>query len=128
MPQVSLSGSINYQVSGSPVTTDIVAVGSYAASSIGTVDVPSGALSGASFAIPLGGVNSPVQAFLKNSVGTAVRLKTQSNPTGTVIPDGGWWALASTSTPGSNPLAAIEVDLLQAQTNTGILTYLIFGD
>jgi hypothetical protein len=129
MPQVTVSGSVNYQApGGDQVNQALVAVGSYAASSLGTIDVPSGALSGASFSVPLGGVNTPIGCIVINNVGTGINLKTQGNPTGMRVNDGGLFILANSSTPGAVPLSAVEVVLSAAQTRTGTITYLLFGD
>ncbi len=131
MPEASLSASVNYTApGGSVVNQTFVSVGSYAASSLGTVDVPSGALAGASFAIPLGGVALPIGFHIKNSVGTGVRVKLQGNPTGTWLANGGCMLVQSASGPAASspPLTALEVNLINAQTAPGEISYLIFGD
>ncbi len=129
MPQVSLSASLNYQApGGDPINQALVAVGSYAASSLGTIDVPSGALSGASFSVPFGGVSNPVGCVVVNGVGTGVNLKIQGGSTGMRLNDGGMFIAANTGTPGGSPLSAVEVVLTAAQTRTGVITYLLFGD
>lgn len=131
MPEASLSASVNYTApGGSVVNQTFVAVGSYAASSLGTVDVPSGAGAGASFAIPLGGVANAIGFALKNSVGTGVRVKFQGNPTGMWLANSGCILYGNASGPvaSSPPVGAIEVNLINAQTAPGEISYLIFGD
>ena len=113
---------------GAQVNQEFVAVGSYAASSLGVIDVPSGALSGASFTAPLGAVAAPIGFGINNSVGTAVRVKFQGNPTGMWLDDGGCILQGGTRTPASNPLSAVQIDLLQTQTAPGSVSYIIFGD
>lgn len=131
MPEASLSASVNYTApGGSVINQTFVSVGSYAAQSLGTVDVPSGAGAGASFAIPLGGVANVIGFALKNSVGTGARVKFQGNPTGMWLANNGVMLVQSDRTPGaSSPsVTAIEVDLINAQTAPGEIGYLIFGD
>lgn len=131
MPEASLSASVNYTApGGSVVNQTFVAVGSYAAQSLGTVDVPSGAGAGASFAIPLGGVGLPIGFALKNSVGTGIRVKMQGNPTGMWLADGGCVLVQSAKGPSASgtPLSALEINLIGAQTAPGEVSYLIFGD
>lgn len=131
MPQVSLSASVNYQVpGGDTVNQAVVAVGSYAASSLGTVDVPSGAASGATFSPPLGAVGAPVFGYLKNSVGTTIVVRTQGNPTGLPLDNGGVWIFGNNRTPpaAAGPLSALVIQLTAAQTAPGSVDYLIFGD
>ena len=131
MPQLTLSGSLNYVApGGGTVNQDIVAVGSYLASSLGTMDIPSGAASGATFTIPLGGVGNPIAFYLKSSIGTGALVKMQSNPTGLPIMDGGVMVYANPKTPGASagPLSALAIQLTAAQTAYGFLDYEIFGD
>lgn len=129
MPQVSFSASLNYTApGGGTVNQDIVAVGSYLASSLGTLDVPSGSSSGATFSIPLGGVGNPIAFYLKSSVGTTTIVKTQAQPTGVPLTDGGVLLSANPKTPLASPLGAITVQLTAAQTAYGAIDYLIFGD
>jgi hypothetical protein len=129
MPQVSLSASLNYTApGGGTINTDIVAVGSYLASSLGTLDIPSGSSSGATFALPLGGVGNPNFAYVKSSVGTTVLLKMQSNPTGLPLTDGGLQMYGNPKTPVPSPLGALTVQLTAAQTAYGSIDYVIFGD
>lgn len=130
MPQVSLSASLNYTPPGgsSAVNTDIVAVGSYLASSMGTLDIPSGAASGATFALPLGGVGNPNAYYLKSSIGTAALVKMQNNPTGLPLTDGGVMLYGNPKTPGTSPLSALAIQLTSAQTTYGSVDYVIFGD
>ncbi len=130
MPQVSISGSLNYTPPGgsSPVNTDIVAVGSYLASSLGTLDVPSGSSSGATFALPLGGVGNPCAYYVKSSVGTTTLLKINGAPTGLPLTDGGVMLYGNPKTPAVSPLGALAVQLTAAQTSYGSIDYIIFGD
>ncbi len=129
MPQVSLSGSLNYTApGGGTVNQDIVSVGSYLASSLGTIDVPSGSSSGATFSVPLGGVAIPVAMALKNGVGTAVRVSFQSNPTGFQLTDGGWFTYTQPKTPLTLGITAVSIVLSAAQTAPGEIVYEIFGD
>lgn len=131
MPEASLSASVNYTAPGGAVINQTFAsVGSYAAQSLGTVDVPSGAGAGASFAIPLGGVANVIGFAVKNSVGTGVRIKFQGNPTGMWLANSGVMLVQNDKMPSaSSPsVTAIEVDLINAQTAPGEVSYLIFGD
>lgn len=130
MPQVSLSGSLNYQQGGGTVNETIVAVGSYLASSLGTMDIPSGSSSGATFSLPLGGVERACSVHVKNSVGTTMILRMQGNPTGLPLPDGSEFVFNSPKTPALNlgPVSAIVVQLTAAQTAYGYVDYEIFGD
>lgn len=129
MPQVSLSASLNYTApGGGTINTEIVAVGSYLASSLGTLDVPSGAASGATFALPLGGVGNPNAFYIKSSIGTAALLKMQNNPTGLPLTDGGMMVYGNPKTPGASPLSAVAIQLTSAQTAYGSIDYVIFGD
>ncbi len=129
MPQASLSASLNYQVpGGDTVNQAFVAVGSYAASSLGVIDVPSGSSSGATFAAPLGAVGNPIAYGFKNNVGTGILVKTQSNPTGIYLADGGVMLYSQAKAPAQSPLSAFSIQLLNAQTAPGSADYLIFGD
>lgn len=129
MPQVSLSASLNYTApGGGTINQDIASVGSYAASSMGVIDVPSGSNSGATFSVPLGGVAIPIAFRVKNSVGTAVRVALQSNPTGMQLTDGGELLYAQQKTPLNLGVTAISVVLTAAQTAPGEVSYEIFGD
>lgn len=129
MPQVSISGSINYTApGGGTINTDIVAVGSYLASSLGTLDIPSGAASGATFALPLGGVGNPNFAYIKSSIGTAAILKMQGNPTGIPLTDGGIQIYGNPKTPTPSPLGALTVQLTANQSAYGSIDYVITGD
>jgi hypothetical protein len=130
MPQVSLSGSLNYQQGGGTVNENIVAVGSYLASSLGTMDIPSGSSSGATFSLPLGGVERASCVHVKNSVGTTMILRMQGNPTGLPLTDGSEFVCNSPKPPALTlgPLSAIVVQLTAAQTAYGYVDYEIFGD
>jgi hypothetical protein len=129
MPQLTLSASMNYTApGGATVNQEFVAIGSYAASSLGVIDVPSGAAQGATFSAPLGAVAAPVGFGIKNSVGTAVRLKFQGNPTGMWLPNNGCVLMGGDKIAASSPLSAIQIDLISAQTAPGELSYIIFGD
>ena len=129
MPQVSLSASLNYTApGGGTINQDIVAVGSYLASSLGTLDVPSGSSSGATFALPLGGVGNPCAFYLKSSIGTAALVKMQSNPTGLPLTDGGVLLYGNPKTPQPSPLGSLTIQLTAAQTAYGSIDYVIFGD
>jgi hypothetical protein len=131
MPQVSLSASLNYTApGGGTINTDIVAVGSYLASSLGTLDVPSGSSSGATFALPLGGVGNPCAFYVKSSIGTSAILKLNGGSTGMPLTDGGVMLYGNPKTPASTtgPLAAIAIQLTAAQTAYGSVDYVIFGD
>jgi len=129
MPQVSLSASLNYTApGGGTVNTDIVSVGSYLASSLGTLDIPSGSSSGATFALPLGGVGNPNAFYVKSSIGTAALLKMQSNPTGLPLTDGGVLLYGNPKTPSPSPLGALTIQLTAAQTTYGYVDYVITGD
>lgn len=129
MPQLTLSASMNYTApGGAQVNQEFVAIGSYAASSIGTIDVPSGSSSGATFAAPLGSVSNVIGWAVKNSVGTTILVKTQSNPTGLPMSDGGSLLNAMAKTPSLSPLSALSIQLTAAQTAPGSVDYIIFGD
>lgn len=128
MPQASLSASLNYQTLGATVNTDIVAIGSYMAQSGGTVDVPSGSSSGATFTIPLGGVDRPIGYYLKSSVGTTTILKEQGGSTGIALTDGGVKLYMNTKPSTVSPLGALAIQLTAAQTAPGTIDYVIFGD
>lgn len=128
MPQASLSASLNYQTLGATINTDIVAIGSYLAQSGGTVDVPSGAASGATFAIPFGGVDRPIGYYLKSSVGTTTILKEAGGPTGIPLTDGGVKVFMNTKLTTVSPLGALAIQLVNTQTATGTIDYVIFGD
>ncbi len=128
MPQASLSASLNYQTLGATINTDIVAIGSYLSQSGGTVDIPSGSSSGATFSIPLGGVDRPIGYYLKSSVGTTTILKRQGGATGTPLTDGGVEVFMNTKLTTVSPLSALAVQLVNTQTATGTIDYVIFGD
>lgn len=131
MPQVSFSASLNYTApGGGTVNQDLVAVGSYLASSLGTLDIPSGASSGATFALPLGGVGNPCAFLVKSSVGTSTILRTQGNPTGTPLVDGAllYSGGAKTPTGAVGPLSSLVVQLTANQSAYGSIDYVIFGD
>ncbi len=129
MPQVSLSASLNYTApGGGTINQDIVAVGSYLASSLGTLDVPSGSSSGATFALPLGGVGNPCAFYVKSSVGTTTILKLNGGTTGMALTDGGVMLYGNPKTPGISPLNALAVQLTANQTAYGSIDYVIFGD
>lgn len=129
MPQVSLSASLNYTApGGGTVNQDIVAVGSYLASSLGTLDVPSGTSSGATFALPLGGVGNPCAFYVKSSIGTSAILKINGGSTGVALTDGGVMLYGNTKTPQVSPLGSLAVQLTNNQTAYGSFDYVIFGD
>ena len=130
MPQVSLSGSLNYTQGGGTVNETIVAVGSYLASSLGTMDIPSGSSSGATFSLPLGGVDRACSVHVKTSVGTTTILRMQGNPTGIPMPDGSEFVFNCPRTPAAavGPVSAIVIQLTAAQTAYGYVDYEIFGD
>lgn len=129
MPQVSLSASLNYTApGGGTINQDIVAVGSYLASSLGTLDVPSGSSSGATFTLPLGGVGNPCAFYVKSSIGTSCLVKMQNNPTGLPLTDGAVMLYGNPKTPQTSPLGALAIQLTAAQTAYGSIDYVIFGD
>jgi len=129
MPQVSLSASLNYTApGGGTINTDIVAVGSYLASSLGTLDVPSGSSSGATFALPLGGVGNPCAFYVKSSIGTSAILKLNGGATGLPLTNGGVMLYGNPATPLVSPLGALAIQLTSAQTAYGAVDYVIFGD
>lgn len=131
MPQVSFSASLNYTApGGAQINQPLVAIGSYGASSLGTLDIPSGSSSGATFSIPLGGVNAPCAYVMKSSVGTGIVVRSQGNPTGAPLLDGGVVVHANPKTPAlsQGPLSSLVIQLTAAQSAYGSLDYMIFGD
>lgn len=130
MAFVTLSGNLNYTPPGgdAAINLPLAAGATYGAQSSGSVDVPSGSASGATFAISLGAVASPVGFVIKNRGGTAVNVSLNSAAAPFRVSHNGVVAQMNNAAPAANPLTAVTVILVATQTSLGAVDYLIFGD
>lgn len=130
MSYVTLSGNLNYTPPGgdSAINLPLAAGATYGAQSSGSIDVPSGSASGATFAISLGSVTNPVAFVVKNRAGTAVNLAINSASSPFRVSNNGIVAKADNAVPAGNPLTGLTVILVATQTSLGAVDYLIFGD
>ncbi len=130
MAFVTLSGNLNYTPPGgdAAINLPLAAGATYGAQSSGSIDVPSGSASGATFSISLGAVSSPVAFVVKNRAGTAVNLAINSASSPFRMSNNGVMANANNAAPAANPLTALTVILVATQTAAGQVDYLIFGD
>lgn len=128
--QLSLSGNLNYtQPGGSDqVNLPLSTSGTYAAQSIGTLDVPSGSASGATVAISFGSVASPLGVYVRNRVGTGVNVKINSSTPTFRLVDGGVFVQAGSVEPNSNPITSVDIVLVNVQTVGGAIDFAVWGD
>jgi hypothetical protein len=130
MSYVTLSGNLNYTPPGgdAAINLPLAAGATYGAQSSGSIDVPSGSASGATFSISLGAVSSPVGFVIKNRGGTAVNIALNSAASPFRVSNNGVVAQMNNAAPAANPLTAVTVILVATQTSLGAVDYLIFGD
>lgn len=128
--QLSLSGNLNYtQPGGSDqVNLPLVTSGTYAAQSIGTLDVPSGSASGATVAISFASVANPLGVYVRNNVGTGVNVKINSSTPTFRLVSGGVFVTTGSVEPSSNPITSIDIVLVNAQTTGGTVDFAVWGD
>lgn len=127
---LTLSGNLNYTPpgGGSNVNLPLSVSGTFAAQSLGTLDIPSGSASGATVAISFGSVASPLGVYVKNRVGTGVNVKINSaTPTYRMV-NNGVFVTAGDSIPAGNPLTSVDIVLAVAQTATGQVDFAVWGD
>jgi hypothetical protein len=128
--QLTLSGNINYAPpgGGDNVNLPLSVTGTYAAQSIGTLDVPSGSASGTTVAISFGSVASPLGVYLRNRVGTGINVKINSSTPTFRLVDGGVLVQAGAVDPASNPLSSVDLILVNVQTVGGQIDFAVWGD
>ncbi len=127
---LSLSGNLNYAPpgGGSNVNLPLSVTGTYAAQSIGTLDVPSGSASGTTIAIGFGSVANPIGFYLKNRVGTGVNIEINSATPTFRLPSGGVVMVAGGAQPDANPLSGVDVILVGVTTAAGAIDFAVWGD
>lgn len=128
--ELTLSGNLNYSPpgGGSNVNLPLSVSGTYAAQSLGTLDIPSGSASGTTVAVSFGSVGTPIGLYVKNRVGTGVNVKINSaTPTFRLVNDG-VLVTAGGALPGANPLTSVDIVLAVAQTATGQVDFAVWGE
>jgi hypothetical protein len=106
------------------VRTPLGGTGPAAALSAGVIGFAAGALSGASFGVPFGEVESPRCLLLKNGdQALDVRLNGATDPVR--LSAGGLMLLLQDEAASTEPLSAASVSLVTAQTEAGGLTFVI---
>lgn len=114
------------QVPGGEYTirTPLGGTGPGSALSTGSISIPAGTLSGASFGVPLGDVDSPSVVTLRNgNQDLNVRLNGAANPLRM-----GAAGVLLLSQEGSAELSSISVSTVTAQTAGGEVTFVIAGE
>lgn len=127
---LTLSGNLNYSPpgGGDNVNLPLSVSGTYAAQSIGTLDIPSGSASGTTIAVSFGSVAAPLGFYLKNRVGTGINIEINSSTPTFRLVDGGVMVVAGSTLPGSNALSGVDVILAVAQTATGQVDFAVWGE
>lgn len=104
--------------------------GTYNAASQGVLDVASGAATGASQNVPLGGVGNPKSVFVGFAGPSgSVNVTLQGAGTGSFeITAGGSLDIQMPSQPNGKPITAVAVAVAASQPGLGQVQFVILGD
>lgn len=116
---------------GSSITTPRKTVSvPYQAVNEGLLDVPAGATSGVTYAIPFGAVGTEATAIRidNNSDGPLGLMPNGLTSTTYQIEPGGFKVMGGPTSGASTPITSMVVELGDTQTAAGTISYWVFGD
>jgi hypothetical protein len=124
--------NLQYTPPGAPANSGVAALpvqGTYNAGQSGTIDVPTTAQVGDSFAVPFGSVQAAKLVVLKNNLSSEIAVKVNgASAVSFNIPPGGEFMFSIPTAPGANPFAALSFALTAAPTLVERISYFVFGD
>jgi hypothetical protein len=102
----------------------------FKACSTGKIDVPAGTLTGVTYPIPFGSIGvAATLAMIKNTCDRPVLLKINgSSSLVELAANDGLFLYAGSEAPGGTPLTSLSIVTDGTHTNSGQISYWVFGD